>query len=91
VLELLAQAAVPGDIASLGVIAVALLTGAGIAYKWVGLPERIRAGAAEDEVKRLNAIVIDRVVPALVSATDIQAKTQGLLVQLQRRSGNEDL
>jgi len=87
-LTLLAQAAMPGDIASLGVIAVALLTGAGIAYKWIGMPERARARAAEDEVKRLNALFMERVVPALVAANDIQIKTQELLLQLQRRNGS---
>lgn len=83
----LAQA-VPGDPASLGWAAVAIVTGAAICYKFVAIPERERANNNEGEVKRVNAVLIEQVVPALVSANDIQARTQALLVELQRRSGN---
>lgn len=85
-LQYLAQAAAPVDPTSLGWAAVAVITGAGLCYRFVALPERERAKAAEGELRATNAALIKEVVPALVAANDIQNKTQALLVDLQQRS-----
>lgn len=74
----LAAADIPGvpsaSLTSLGVIALALVTGLAIAYRWGLVPERERANRYEEEVKRLNTIIIERVLPAVVSATGLLAE-----------------
>lgn len=69
-----AEPLVPGGIAGLGVIAVALLVGISMTYRWGVLPERTRADRLEVENAKLNAVTIERVVPALVSATELLAE-----------------
>lgn len=79
---------VPGDLASLGVIALALIVGMSIVYKWALVPEREARGMADREVKELNKAAIDRLLPAVLSATHTLAETQKLLAELQYRGRN---
>lgn len=76
----------PGGATSLGVIAIALLIGQYSTYRWVVTPERERSTKYENEVLRLNSITMDRVIPALVSATDTLLETQRFLAKLDQRA-----
>ena len=86
--------AVPADLWRLGVIAVALLVGAAVCYRWVVIPERqrtdtvtaelvARAGRLETEVKSLNAVAVDKLIPALVLATTTTNDAQQLIRSMQ--------
>lgn len=53
----------------LGVVALALIAGQWMTLRWVAIPERERSGRLENEVQRLNGVIQERAVPALVEAT----------------------
>lgn len=64
----------------LGVVAVLLIWFAKGAHQ----RERDRADRMEEENKRLNAILLDRVIPALLAATRAAEESAELLNVLQR-------
>lgn len=64
----------------LGIIAAMLIWFAKGAHQ----RERDRADRMEDENKRLNALILDRVIPALTSATRAAEESAELLNALQR-------
>lgn len=93
----LAQASGPdptAGLASLGVIAVALVMGAMLVYRFGLLPERARADRLEEENKRLNEVFLERAIPALVTASDTMQKairtstrSQNVIDQLREQQG----
>ena len=64
----------------LGVFAVILVLFAKVSYK----RETDRADRLEQEVVRLNNLIIDRVIPALSSATNVVEDATELLRSMQR-------
>ena len=76
---MLAQAAgdVPSDLWRLGVVAVALLVGAAVVYRWVVVPERARADRYEADLREANRAMAEKWLPALDAASRA----------LERRSG----
>jgi hypothetical protein len=64
----------------LGVFALLLILFAKISYK----RETERADRLEAEVVRLNNLIIDRVIPALASATSVVEDATELLRSMQR-------
>lgn len=52
----------------LGVIAVALVVGQILTIRYVVVPERARADRLEEELRRLNGVMADKMLPALEAA-----------------------
>lgn len=92
-LTLLAQESPAPDVSGLwglGVIAVALVVGAGLTYRYVALPERARADKAED---RLDASFAreregyQAVTPVVTAATGVMGRVIDLLGTPAERAG----
>jgi peptidoglycan/LPS O-acetylase OafA/YrhL len=65
----LAQAAPElSDLWGLGAVAVAVLVGAAVSYRWIGLPERQRADRLEAELRAVNVTMAEKWLPALDAA-----------------------
>lgn len=69
----------PQGLAGLGIVAVALLVGQIVTYRFILLPERARADRYEAEIQRLNTVAMEKLIPAMVAATATLAESQALI------------
>ncbi|MGI8425105.1 MAG: hypothetical protein ACR2M4_00585 [Actinomycetota bacterium] len=76
----------PEGLAGLGIVAIALLVGQIVTYRYVLIPERDRANKNEAEIQRLNTLAIDRLIPTMVTVTATLAETQELIETLAREA-----
>lgn len=89
-LTLLAQEAGAPDVSGLwglGVIAVALVVGAGLTYRYVALPERTRADKAEaraDASFEREREAYQVTTPVVTAASDVMGRVLTVLTQPER-------
>jgi hypothetical protein len=57
------------DLRALGALGVAMLVGATVSYRWIGLPERQRADRLEAELRTVNRDMAEKWLPALAAAS----------------------
>jgi hypothetical protein len=69
---------------SLGALASALVAGQLLVLRYVLGPERARCDRLETEVGRLNAIIQEKTIPALVEATRVVNESMDQLRMLER-------